>query len=303
MAGAKVEKRQKRSLVKGNNSKELLVSEVRSFVIKSLEYQKRRRIQSAGWLLIPVFMLGLPSEYFWREEVVRQNYRSIENATANGTEEESAAAINLVAGCWVNKQYAWLPTYFRDRIFGNCRSLQSVDLSGAKLNSANLSGAYLVSANLSGADLSGAKLSGANLMAANLSGADLSGGNLSGAKLNSANLSGAYLMTANLSSADLGSANLSGAEFLNAHLSGADLGSANLSGAYLLGAKLSGANLMAANLKNVRFECRKDFPCIYIGGTDMTNIKWNNITNWEGIKGWEDVENIPPELKKQLNLP
>jgi hypothetical protein len=66
--------------------------------------------------------------------------------------------------------------------------------------------------NLSGADLSRADLSGAGLSWADLSRADLSLANLSGANLSRANLSGANLSGADLSRADLSWANLSGAD-------------------------------------------------------------------------------------------
>jgi hypothetical protein len=99
-----VQREQRQYLLEGRllkDAKQLLKTrstylgkESRSFVIKSLKHQKRRRIQSAGWLLVPVFLLGVPAEYFWREEVIRQNYRSIENAT--GTEEEKTALLNLL---------------------------------------------------------------------------------------------------------------------------------------------------------------------------------------------------------------
>jgi hypothetical protein len=236
---------------------EVLVGEVRSFVNRSLQHQKRRRIQSAGWLLIPVFLLGIPAEYAWREEVVRQNYRIIRDS--KGTPEETKAVLSLAGGCEAVEQYSWLHEYLRERRYGNCRTLQSVDLSGAYLNDTNLSGAELYNANLTGANLTGA------------------------------NLSGTYLSYAKLSGADLGGANLSGAELYKA----------NLSGARFNNAKLSGADLRDANLKNIRFECFLPFStCI-----DMKDIQWDKGTNWEGIAGWELVKNVPPELKKQLNLP
>jgi uncharacterized protein YjbI with pentapeptide repeats len=171
-----------------------------------------------------VFLLGVPAEYFWREEVIRQNYRSIENAT--GTEEEKTAVLNLAGGCWVYDPSSLVPQYFRERMFGNCRSLQG----------------------------------------SNLSRADLSSTNLSGANLNLANLSDTNLNLANLSDTNLNLANLRGADLISANLSRAYLRSTNLSGAYLEG------------------------------------VQWDKDTKWDGINGWDTVKNIPPELKKQLNL-
>jgi len=147
------------------------------------------------------------------------------------------------------------------------------DLSGAKLERANLYGANLSVADLSDADLSGANLrradlsradlSRAELDIANLSRADLTGANLSEARLSRTNLSGANLVGADLRRADLSHTDLSGADLIkadlnSANLSGAKLGRANLTlanliladlnGADLLGADLSGANLGQADL-------------------------------------------------------
>ncbi|MGA2224185.1 MAG: pentapeptide repeat-containing protein, partial [Syntrophobacteraceae bacterium] len=72
------------------------------------------------------------------------------------------------------------------------------NLTGAKLNDADLSKACLIQGNLSWADLTGANLSRAELWAANLSGADLTGADLS-----RADLTRAYLTKANLTGADL----------------------------------------------------------------------------------------------------
>ena len=78
-----------------------------------------------------------------------------------------------------------------------------VDLSGANLTRANLSGANAIEAILSRANLSDADLTGANLTRANLSDADLSRANLTGANLSDADLSYALLIKVNLEKAKL----------------------------------------------------------------------------------------------------
>jgi hypothetical protein len=98
-----------------------------------------------------------------------------------------------------------------------------INLRGADLSDADLSGAYLRGAYLRDADLSGAYLRDA----------DLSGAYLRGAYLRDADLSGAYLRGADLRGADLSDANLRGADLSGAGLSGADLSKANLSGTIL----------------------------------------------------------------------
>jgi Pentapeptide repeats (8 copies) len=207
------------------------VAGTKDFIRKSLRW---RRIQFGATLLVPVFVLGVPAEYFWRENnAVRQDYVQIKDGK-EGDPGEQAAVLDLAGGCWAQKPYEWMPQYFRERIFGNCRSLNGANLEKARLNGANLSGASLDLANLSGA----------NLGFANLSGVRLGGANLNGAKLVSANLSGASLNGANLGYASLNGANLSGAS----------LNYANLSGASLNGANLSGASLDSANLKYIQWD-------------------------------------------------
>ncbi|MBD2078710.1 pentapeptide repeat-containing protein [Leptolyngbya sp. FACHB-17] len=306
----------------------------KAFIQKSLRW---RRSQLAGLLLVPTMVLGIPAESFWREETVKRDYDRIERLT-DGNLGERAAVNNLAGGCWAEREHNQMFPYFRERIFGNCRSLRQAKLAKANLMDANLSGADLERANLSGADIEYANLSGAYLMNANLSGANLSA-NLSGAYLMNANLSGASLSTdlsganlsgaslsASLNGANLRSANLSGAS-LSVNLNGADFHGANLRGAFLrrtvltdadLRAKLSGANFSSANLRGANFHGANlrgaRFTCFKYRLIDPSNsrtfrecpnledIKWNSQTIWQGIKGWENVANIPFALKKQLKL-
>jgi uncharacterized protein YjbI with pentapeptide repeats len=244
---------------------EFLVGEVRSFVVESLRYRQKVGLELIAMLVIPLFFLVTFSESFMREEAVKQDYRRIENT--QGTMEERLAVLNLVGGCHAEKQYLWMSRYFRERVFGNCRSLNRANLNGAQLNTENLSGAPLYNANLRNAQLDSVILIGAHLDNADLSSADLYSSNLSDTHLNNTNLSGAFLYRANLSGAQLTNTNLNGAHFDN------------------------------AILENVTFRCFGNNRC-----PNMKNIRWNKDTNWKGIKGWENVKNIPPELKKQLNL-
>lgn len=116
----------------------------KSFIQKSLWW---RRSQLAGLLLVPIVVLGIPAEYSWREEVVKRDYDRIERL-GDGNLGESAAVINLAGGCWAKKEYEQVHEYFRERVFGNCRSLQNAKLAKADLRAANLSGADLRTANL-----------------------------------------------------------------------------------------------------------------------------------------------------------
>jgi hypothetical protein len=273
----------------------------KGFIRKSLLW---RRSQFASVMMIPLLVLGVPAEYFWREEAVKRDYDRIERL-GNGDPGERAAVLNLVGGCWADKAHEKFAVYFRERFFGNCRSLENAKLEKANLNSANLSAAMLDNSNLSGANLDRASLSGAMLFGANLSRANLNSANLSGAMLDNSNLSRAILFGANLSGAILDNTNLSGARLFRANLSGAILDYANLSEASLDNANLSGASLFGANLENAKFGCTEDEgenqqkirKC-----PNLKDIKWDEYTNWQGIQGWENVQNIPPALKQQLGL-
>ena len=84
--------------------------------------------------------------------------------------------------------------------------IRYANLSGARIDYANLSNAALIGADFSRANLYGSSFNGADLSESNLSGV-----NLSGADLTSSNLSDANLSDANLSGADLSYSNLTGA--------------------------------------------------------------------------------------------
>jgi len=204
--------------------------------------------------------------------------------------------------------------------------LCGADLHGAKLSGANLSGAELSDADLSRADLSRAYLSHAylsraDLNDADLNDADLSGADLSGANLNAADLSGANLNAADLSDADLTDADLSGADLSRAYLSyayltDADLRGANLSGANLIGAYLSAANLSDADLSRADLS-DADLSGADLSGADLSganlsgadlgdrmfrDVKWNENTNWENVRGLDTAVDVPQALWRQLGV-
>jgi uncharacterized protein YjbI with pentapeptide repeats len=99
------------------------------------------------------------------------------------------------------------------------QDLRVCELTGAHLHNAILQNVKLQGAvldpliDLSGADLRGARLSGATLAAVNLSGADLRNAQMDNANLAGANLSGSDLRNAEMNNADLSGADLSGTNF------------------------------------------------------------------------------------------
>jgi uncharacterized protein YjbI with pentapeptide repeats len=92
----------------------------------------------------------------------------------------------------------------------------NVQLQGATLSRANLTGAIVRSADLRGAHLDGARLVHADLSEADLFRADLNGADLTSANLFHADLSSATLNRTRLTGADLGNANLSGVDLSTA---------------------------------------------------------------------------------------
>jgi hypothetical protein len=126
------------------------------------------------------------------------------------------------------------------------RDIRHIDLTGADLTRANLTGALLRDTDLTRAILFAADLGTANLTGADLARANLDSANLDSADLTRANLTRANLDIANLTRADLGSATLTYATLTYATLTGATLMSADLTGATLTGARLAGADLTDA---------------------------------------------------------
>ncbi|NEQ66367.1 MAG: AAA family ATPase [Symploca sp. SIO2D2] len=308
---------------------DVVTGDVRSFVRQSLLW---RRAQFAGVLIIPLLLLGVPAEFFLREESVKQDYARIERSSTS-KQEEKIAVVNLVRGCWTNDKFRQILPYFRERIFGNCRTLQGVNLENADLQGTNLSRANLSQANLSGSNLdnvigNGVNLNNADLSKATFNGANLNGANLMGvnapdaifndanlsdinfgvaklmnASLSRANLNGANLGDADLSNAMLGHAKLINSNLFKSNLRGASLGRANLSGARLFhtnlqDASLGGSNLQRASLNNANLSnssiLNADLSDTDLSGSDLTNVIFNC-----GIKVIENrkKEVICPNMK------
>jgi ABC-type multidrug transport system fused ATPase/permease subunit len=88
-----------------------------------------------------------------------------------------------------------------------------IDLSGANLREADMSGANLSGANLSGADMSRANLSGADMSGADMSWEDLIKACLSGAHVSKANMVMACLSVADMKKADMSKVDMSRAKY------------------------------------------------------------------------------------------
>ncbi|MFB7830986.1 pentapeptide repeat-containing protein [Streptomyces sp. NPDC056056] len=175
-------------------------------------------------------------------------------------------------------------------------TLSGVDLRSAFVGEANLSGAQLLRSDLRDADLTGADLSDANVVDTNLTGADLSGALLRGTslarpdvlvRLNPNDLSRALLWDADLTGADLTGANLTEAVLVDADLTGASLVTARLRGAkfssmdtslqarIVSGTVTESANLTDADLSGADLrgaDLRKaDLTRATLNGADLTD--------------------------------
>jgi hypothetical protein len=269
------------------------VLETKYFIKKSLLW---RRIQISALFMIPLLIVGVPTEYFWREFSVKQDLSRLEKCS--GRMECQAIILSLIGGC----KGKWNPPfkieskvihyaiekaigYPTERLVGNCRPLDKAKLRKSHLPGVDLSNSFLHSVDLSESTLHESELININFDSADLSSADLVKTNLSQSFLHGSNLRQAKLNNAKLIEVNLDSADLTGADLTDADLSGVFLHSANLSG---------------ANLEGVKFGCltnKEVKKC-----SSLKDIEWNKDTNWQGIQGWENVENIPPELKQQLEL-
>jgi uncharacterized protein YjbI with pentapeptide repeats len=161
--------------------------------------------------------------------------------------------------------------------------LSDMFLAGARLNSADFTGAVLRGADFSGADLTEANLAEANLRRVNFSTARLSKSNLTravfvGADLEDADFFGADFTGANMNavkgrSAFFTESKMTGVRLRRAELIDADLERSDLSGAHLQGADLSGADLTGANLSDA------DIRQADLTGADLREANLTGVLN------------------------
>jgi uncharacterized protein YjbI with pentapeptide repeats len=153
----------------------------------------------------------------------------------------------------LRRKYNWIPFDLTDA------DLRGIDLTPPYLRGVDMTRPldrerreWKAAVELWDSILRGVNLEGARLPCADLSGADLWHANLKGAILWEASLSWANLEVADLRNANLVGASLAEANLGGANLEGADLRYADLSYADLRGAKMKGANLEGANIKGAK---------------------------------------------------
>jgi uncharacterized protein YjbI with pentapeptide repeats len=144
-------------------------------------------------------------------------------------------------------------------------------LRGSRSRELDLRGADLRHANLSGLHLAMAQLQGAYLDDADLTGTDLTGAHLEAARMNRAQLRNAQLVGAWMEAAELANAKLRRTHMDNAHLEGATCRNVNARGAVLAGAYLGGANFMGAHLEGSDLRDAKLFGAV-VSAKDVERI-------------------------------
>lgn len=123
-----------------------------------------------------------------------------------------------------------------------------------------------------------------DLRKSNLQGVDISRLNFLQARLSETFLDGADLSFANLQNVDFRWSEMKGAKLEGARLGEADLGEANLESADLTCTNLAGTKLHEAHLQNSDLSwanaCGADFSHANLQGADLSNISFDNNTNW-----------------------
>ncbi|MEL6887392.1 MAG: pentapeptide repeat-containing protein [Pseudomonadota bacterium] len=146
-----------------------------------------------------------------------------------------------------------------------------IDLRGANLQRARLSGAQFNRSRLRGAHLQGADLGIAQLRFSDLADAKMQGTYLNTAQMHYASLSHAQLQVAEMGATELHNAHLVQAQLRQAnlyatHLNGADLGKADMHGAYMVNAQLQQTGLTDTRVR----------------GADLRGIQVDNATRLSG---------------------
>ncbi len=176
------------------------------------------------------------------------------------------------------------------------KNLDSVVLSHAYLDGANLTISHLILAVFDSSSLNYAILQGANLQ-----GADLQNANLKLAHLEKANLQGAYLWYANLQGANLQETILQGAKLWHANLQGAILRHTNLKEADLFTVRFDTTDLWLTNLgeaQNIRDivwgDSHHDRYLIYgeIIGDTVTNVSHREEAFRHAENSYRDLKSL-----------
>jgi Pentapeptide repeats (8 copies) len=216
------------------------------------------------FISLPLLMAVIFGEYVWKEETVKNDYQKIVQLSGSD-QEKRKSVVNLTAGCMEPERAENSVAKFS---FENPVTKFFSEFSNS------ISNRIPHFENSLDKNIKPLKKYVKERIQGNCR------------SLGNTKLEEADLVALRLGGVSLKNASMRGANLSSANLSRVDLELANLSNANLWSADLSGTNLSSANLSNA----------------NLQNIKWSKETNWQGIQGWETVENIPPALKQQLGL-
>ena len=182
------------------------------------------------------------------------------------------------------------------------QSFSGVDLSGASLAGATMTGVSFDGASLAGASLAGANVSGASFAGTSLVGASLAGANVSGASFDGASMAGASLAGANVAGASFAGTSLAGASLAGANISGASFAGASLSNADLSGADISGVNFSNANISGANISGLSFAPVQKLQLLKNTNNRQIDQVQIEDVTG-DVVLSVVPQGSTLLQMP
>lgn len=288
-----------------NSSKELIFSAVTILIIDVLNERRRKRAEIEELTL----QMGSPNNTIAVEAVrkwKRYKFQERQDRIGKLPSEEYEQ--------FSDDEPIWLPSL--QGLWLEKANLSKADLTWLDLSKARLGSAELVKANLSQSCLRSTRLDRANLYHAILSETDLTGACLREAKLTKANLSNATLNKADLSEANLGSANLQGATFKLTKLFSANLSKADLRRATFTRADLFNANLAETDLRGAAFTQQTDLSGANLGGAQIGPPRsgfapptgWGDQTSFSGaIYNDETIwpDNVNPSeygAKKESSL-
>lgn len=200
-----------------------------------------------GWLQFPVLFILLFASVIWLHlqqtslvSQLEQQQRATTLQTAHNQQQETLLInyINTISDLMVHDKLLTASTLDPATVVAEAQTLAALKqldpdykgrLMGFLFNTRLINNDYHI-INLTGADLHGAHLSGLDLRDTSLVGA-----NLSAADLQGSNLSYATLSYVNLKGANLTGANLYGSEMHNVNLTGTNLSGAYMKDAFNLG--------------------------------------------------------------------
>jgi uncharacterized protein YjbI with pentapeptide repeats len=213
-------------------------------------------------------ILYLSSQEDRREQSIREDWALIDGARGS---ETSGARLHAI-----------------ERLYAEKVSLRGLDVPCGDLSGIKLDAANLTKSNFVGADVQSGSFIGANLEDSNLTNSNFNSSNLSNAILRYSSLKNAKFENAILLDALLGGTEMHRASFRKANLAGADLRGARLQETVLRGADLRGCKLMRTKFYRINFQD------VILDGSDISRAEFRECQNLtfdmiEKTVNWQDA--------------